>query len=161
MTDEGVLAQLSDVDALACTLMGEAAGDGKDGSSVEERIAVGCVVRNRAAAPGYGGPTLKGVCLRKLQFSCWNENDPNRPRMLAMARVLLAQRDGTALGGMLDPFLRESLYLAHGLAVGILQDRTKGANHYLTAALLAQSPPGWANPAKIVARIGSHVFFKL
>lgn len=71
-----------DIDTLARTLYGEARGEDKQG-----RIAVACVVLNRVKkqkmcgwriVAGQKVPTIDATCLKKWQFSCWNENDPNR-----------------------------------------------------------------------------------
>lgn len=47
------------------TLLAEAGGEGFDGM-----VAVGNVIRNRAAKRGL---TVDEVCLQHLQFSCWND----------------------------------------------------------------------------------------
>jgi N-acetylmuramoyl-L-alanine amidase len=155
MLDQEILDALTGPQALACTMMGEAGGDGRDGSSVEERIAVACVVRNRARERNKYGDSIKAVCLRKWQFSCWNVGDPNRPRLMAMA--LRYATNQPQMHALLD----ESLYLAEGVASGIILDRVHGANHYLTEALYRAKPPRWATLTAPVARVGSHVFFKL
>jgi hypothetical protein len=41
-------------------------------------------------------------------------------------------------------------------------DVTSDADHYLTAALLREKPPGWTlPPARKVAAIGAHVFYRV
>lgn len=155
MTDQEVLDALTGPQALACTMIGEAGGDGKDGSSVEERIAVACVVRNRARERNKYGDSIKAVCLKRWQFSCWNVGDPVRPRIMAMAlRYATNQPQMSALHD-------ETLYLAEGVASGVVLDRVAGANHYLTEALYKTAPPKWAKLTAPVARVGAHLFFKL
>ena len=39
------------------------------------------VIRNRADNPRWWGNDITDVCLKKYQFSCWNHNDPNYPRL--------------------------------------------------------------------------------
>ncbi len=161
MTDAQILEGLTDVEAVACTLMGEAVGDSKDGSSVEERIAVGVVIRNRAKVAGYGGPTLKGVCLRPKQFSCWNEGDPNRARLLAYGQKLIERRGNLQALDNSDAYLVETYIIAVGIEQDGYLDRVHGANHYLTESLFTSAPPSWAKGRTPIAKVGSHVFFKL
>lgn len=61
-----------DIDILARTIYGEARGEPWEG-----KIAVAWVVRNRAERGGWWGDTIREVCLKPWQFSCWNETDPN------------------------------------------------------------------------------------
>ena len=155
MTDADILAALTNETALACTMLGEARGDAAQGhSSVEERIAVACVIRNRTRTPKRWGDSLKAVCLAPKQFSCWNAGDPNRPRLLAIAYRLVTQQPS------MDRLVDETLYLAAGIASGILLDQTLGADHYVTEALY-KSPkrPSWVNALAFTRQIGAHVFF--
>lgn len=155
MTTDEILTHLSDMHALALTMFGEARGDGRDGSSVEERVAVGCVLRNRLRTPKRFGDSFKAVALRRLQFSCWNAGDPNRPLLLTQAYRLATGQPP------MDDLLEETLYLADGIARGVMLDQTGGATHYLTAALY-RSPqcPGWAKTTSPLRTIGSQVFFR-
>lgn len=164
MTDQQILDKLSDVQTLALTMMGEAGGDSREGrSSLEERVGVACVIRNRAREPHRYGDSLKAVCLKKWQFSCWNAGDPNRVRLLRWAYLFATGQP------VLDPLVEESVFLAHGIATGILLDRVQAANHYCTTALLVSpSAPAWAflNKSRTVRRepvaiCGSHTFFRL
>lgn len=74
-------AQKDPGDALTLTALGEARGDDHDGSSLEERVAVMCVIRNRVIAERYGG-TWAAVMFGLRQFSCWNAGDSNRAYLL-------------------------------------------------------------------------------
>src|SRR5258708_18614543 len=71
---------LSDLEIVARTVWGEARGEGVDGW-----VAVSWVIKNRAGHPGWWGRDLKSVCLKRAQFSSWNIDDRNRPKMLALA----------------------------------------------------------------------------
>lgn len=98
---------------------------------------------NRAAHPGWWGKTPIEICLKPWQFSCWNENDPNRPKILA-----------------LDP--SDSDYaIALGLAKkalnGSLPDITGGADSYYDQAIDA---PDWASSATYTATIAGQLFFR-
>ena len=154
MTEQEIRDRLTDVQAAALTAHAEARGDQADGSSVEERIAVLCVIRNRARQTGKG---FKAVCLRPLQFSCWNTGtDPNHLALLVAAEQVLA-------GEPLDPLLRETLFLAQGVADGVVLDRSGGATSYY--APKAMKPPGrvpvWARDVTPCARVGNQLFFRV
>ena len=59
---------------LAKTVWGEARGEDWIG-----QVQVAHVVINRLKIGGWYGRTITEVCLKPFQFSCWNDNDPNRP----------------------------------------------------------------------------------
>ena len=138
MTDEDVKARLTHVQATACTMLAEAGGDNLDGSSVEERIGVGCAIRNRVKTRRFGD-TFRDVCLRRKQFSCWTPSrDQNHRRLMAVAANLVA-------GVLPDPILVETLYLAEGVIGGAIMDSTHGATHYYAPKAMRPkgSKPGW------------------
>lgn len=127
-----------DRDTLIRTLFGEAAFEPEAG-----QIAVVHVIRNRllrGPARRFGG-TPAGVCKKPWQFSCWNPNDPQLPRLLA-----------------LDP--DGPMYLSLGQVVDrawALPDSVGGADHYY-ASYIAR--PSWAvPPARETARHGVHRFY--
>lgn len=167
MDEKAILDQLTDVEALAGTMYAEAAGDAKEGgSSVEERIAVGCVIRTRVSnyrAYGATAQTLKAVCLAHnakgtYQFDCWRPGSgANHDRLVAQIGLLVEGKPLT------DLVLRETLYLAEGIVSGALLDRTKGANMYYAPVSMipAGSEPSWAKGKTPVAVIGSQRFYKL
>lgn len=148
---------------LALTMTGEAVGDARDGSSIEERIAVGCVVRNRLAKPGRFGGTWAGVCLRPWQFSCWNANDPNRRRLLTLADAYI--RDAAAACGD-DRRFAETLWLAGGIIQGSILDIVEGADHYFNPKIVAAPPWAFEDTKRTRLRkpdavVGSHQFYAL
>lgn len=70
----------ADVDIIARTIAGEARGCG-----YLDMLAVGAVLRERLLRPGWwSSPNHDwfSVCTKPWQFSCWNENDPNRKTIL-------------------------------------------------------------------------------
>ena len=156
---------LSNLDALALTMIAEAGGDWREGgSSVEERLAVGAVVRNRVQTKKRWGTDFRSVCLAPRQFSCWNAGtDPNHVRLMAMAERL-------TLGVPTpDPLFMETAYLAKGLINGTILDRTGGATSYYAPAAMkpAGSKPFWVflngkDGAEHVptAVVGSQVFYR-
>jgi len=156
VTDLEIRGALSDVQVLALTCFAEARGDAKEGSSsVEERIAVGCVCRNRLRRPDRWGHSYREVCLAPKQFSCWNAGtDPNHVALMAVAyRMATGQPT-------MDPLLDETLFLADGIMRGVLLDRVNGAVSYYAPA--AMKPPGRV-PAAAVGKktlpVGNQLFY--
>jgi N-acetylmuramoyl-L-alanine amidase len=154
MTTDDIKELLTDRHAVALTIFGEARAEPLVG-----QVAVGCVIRNRLARPTRFGASWKLVCLRKLQFSCWWEQGgaANFAAVMAAAERLVSG---------FEPAPRSALAHALWVADGVMQagtpDVTQDANHYLTAALLREKPPGWTlPPARKVADIGAHVFYKV
>lgn len=145
----------TDIATLARTIWGEARGEPFLG-----KLAVGWVVVNRAGRPGWwGGPDLRSVCLKPWQFSCWNQNDPNRARMLTLA--IGAPLQSAERNGLEDSVFRDCYAAAVLAAGGHLPDPTSGATHYFAAQLARQGrPPAWAEGRHPVASIGGHLFFK-
>ena len=132
----------NDIETMARTIWGEARGEGAPGME-----AVAHVIKNRTRDPRWPG-SFESVCLQPRQFSCWNENDPNRAQLVKLGNDDLS-------------FLR-----AQAIALDVitlrLADSTYGANHYLTVDLFRSAHrPAWADPETITARIGRHVFFEL
>ena len=66
----------SDLMIMAKTIWGEARGESYSG-----QVAVAWVIRNRAERGGWWGNTIREVCLKDQQFSCWNHNDCNRAQI--------------------------------------------------------------------------------
>lgn len=129
------------MEVLARTIYGEARGEPDAG-----KVAVAWVVLNRAADPRWPD-TVAGVCLQRAQFSCWNDRDPNRAALIAIT--------------LEDEDLRICMAAGWQAVGGITGDPTRGANHYLTAALAERTPPAWFDWAHVTARIGGHLFLTL
>ena len=121
-------------DLLARTIYGEARGEGKKGMQ-----AVANVVMNRVKKGGWWGASIKDVVLKPYQFSCWNENDPNR------AIILKAT----------DAQLKQAREIADAAIAGTLPDITGGATHYHAKSIT----PYWAASLTKTASIGNHVFY--
>lgn len=145
----------NDLKIMAQTIFGEARGETRRG-----RMAVGCVIMNRAVKaaeytaskkrphPLFGNGSLTSACLRKYQFSCWNENDPN-----------LAKLHAVRLG---DSVFNECVAVALDVIANRLletyagRDPSCGALHYYVSG----SPvPGWHQGERPSAMIGRHLFF--
>lgn len=151
-------AQLTDVLALFLTAWAEARGDAREGhSSVEERLAVMCVIRNRVKSGRFGGASYRSVCLEPNQFSCWNYGtDPNHLALVSLAQSALA-------GVVREPLAVETEYLALGVIGEEVLDRTGGATHYYSPASMvpADRVPRWAMGKTPTADIGRQKFFLL
>lgn len=125
------------VDVLARTLWGEARGEGPKGME-----AVACVVMNRVKrAASHFGTSVKDCCQKPFQFSCWNERDPNRARLLAVTTA--------------DTNFAQALAIAARAVGGALADVTAGATHYHTRAVR----PDWAAGKTPCFELGSHLFY--
>jgi hypothetical protein len=155
MTDADVLAALDDQQTLALTAYAEARaivlllnrqGQVASHSPIEELVAVMCAVRNRRGHPARWDSvdgSFKSLCLAHAQFSCWTPNSgTNHDALMAQAQVLVGV-SGTAL---IDPELRECLYLAQGVMMGEIRDRTGGATSYYSPAAMVPvgRVPMWA-----------------
>lgn len=131
-----------DLMTLAATVLGEA-----EGESYEGKVAVAHVVMNRARDPRW--PDTPGaVCLQALQFSCWNLGRQRYPVMLAPKKRVGADT------------WADCMRAAFAAMAGFEPDPTHGANHYLAPDSLARLP-SWADPARKVATIGGHDFYRL
>lgn len=126
-------------DVMARTAWGEARSEGATGMQ-----AVLNVIMNRTKKGGWWGATPAEVCHKKSQFSCWNLNDPNRAKMLAVNDT--------------DANFRTAKELARAAYAGTLPDITGGATHYLNPAALS-SLPSWTKSLTKTAQIGNHVFY--
>ena len=90
--------------------------------------------------------------LRKTASPFWVYRSIHE-HIMALARAWLAG------GGIIDPLVRETEFLAGGIIDAVLLDRVNGATHYY--APRAMRPPGrvpdWATDHKPVARRRSSV----
>lgn len=124
-------------DILARTAWGEARGCGEDGM---QRVLN--VVMNRATNPRWWGHDPAEVCLKPWQFSCWNADDPNRPKLEAVTDA--------------DPQFRIALDLARAAAAWNLPDLTGGADSYFVKTM---TPPPWTRGATHTVDDGWHSFW--
>ena len=126
----------SDLDTAARTVWGEARGEDYEG-----QVAVAHVLLNRVKARHRREHTLSGVCLEPFQFSTWNENDPNRDKLMRLGphdrAYMVAYR--AVLDAVLD----------------LEDDQTLGATHYHALGV----SPNWAVGEEPSAVIGRHLFY--
>lgn len=146
--------------ALALTAIGEARGDDADGSSLEERVAVMCVIRNRVRA-GRFGSNWGAVIFQPKQFSCWNDEDSNRALLLSLSDGM-KQQPLQHLPQWLFALYAETYGLAQLVYQNTILDHTGGATHYYAPAAMkpAGSMPSWAL-GKMFKQIGSQRFYVL
>ena len=118
-------------DIVASTLILEAGGEYAEGAmeSVHEVIYNRSIKRSRA---------MSEVCLRKYQFSCWNENTVEW-------NISKAQK---------HPRWHEAMKIVN---TAQMTNYTKGADHYYADYIKA---PYWAKSLTRTTKIGRHIFFK-
>jgi spore germination cell wall hydrolase CwlJ-like protein len=133
----GKPAAMDDLEILARTLWGEGRGGSDEGLE-----AIAAVVMNRLRAPGERfGRTVAEVCLQPKQFSCWNADDPNRAKILALKGD--------------EPSLLRCRAIARRAIEGGLADPTFGAVHYHHRAIR----PNWAQGKQASIRVDDHLFY--
>jgi N-acetylmuramoyl-L-alanine amidase len=127
-----------DIDIMARTLFGEAKANDADDAK-----AIAWVIRNRLSyQKKRWGLSLADVCLARLQFSCWNSNDPNRKR------ITDASYENNA-------WLRRCRKIAQNVVDDIYIDPTSISTHYHTPAV----KPKWSKGKQPVYITKGHKFF--
>lgn len=140
-----VIQKMSDVDILARTLYGEARGElSRLDGGIGSLIAVANVIMNRYQRGGWYGKTIREVCLKPWQFSCWNPTDRNLPLLLE------------PLGGKVFGLCKQ---VAEEVMEGRWPDLTGGCDHYHATTL--KDLPKWALSGHPQFKIGQHVFYDL
>lgn len=142
-----ILDSLSETEILGLTIIGEARGE-----SIAGQVAVGCVIRNRLRA---NHKNYHEVCLSPRQFSCWNENDPNRVVLMELAGRLVSGDKIT------DPYLKQCIYIASGIQSWDIMDNTAGATNYMTRDLFDSNTVSWTKNATNMSIEGHHIFFNV
>lgn len=132
-----------DVDTMARTIWGEARSEGILGMQ-----AVACVIINRFHENIWyskykGEHSIKAVCLKPKQFSCWNDDDPNKK-----VCELVDKRNKQFV---------QALEISKDAKMGKLKDITNGANHYYADYI---KTPKWVKDMKFCVKIGRHNFYK-
>lgn len=133
-----------DLDILAKTIHGEARSEPFEGA-----LAVAWVVLNRVRL-GIRGSSVRDVCLARMQFSCWNQSDPN-------LRVIATTSPDA------DPSFLQAVAAAACAMSHSLPDPTGGATDYHTTSQPASAavwPPGWAADYTPTVRLGAHSFYR-
>jgi spore germination cell wall hydrolase CwlJ-like protein len=136
VTGAALTVSAQDLDLMARTVWGEARGEGEAG-----QVAVAWVIRNRLARPRRFRPTIAGICLQPLQFSCWNADDPNRPKLDRLSAD--------------TPGFAAITAIARDVLAGARPDPTQGAQFYYSSAAV----PSWAEGHRPCAEIAAFKFF--
>lgn len=134
---------LTDEQLLALCMYGEARNQGLDGM-----LAVGSVIVNRVKRGGWFGTGIKGVILKPMQFSCLNENDPNRA---TLEHIALDFADSL---NQLD-VLKRCYWIAKGITEGMLSSNVGSCCYYKTRFCNAS----WAASMRLTVTIGDHEFY--
>lgn len=131
---------------LALTLYGEARGE-----PIESVIAVGCVARNRVKSKINS--TYNDIVHKPRQFSCWNDEDPNKS-MLEMMKLNIDNNKNTV-------FL-QCVFIAGGIIDEKLLSNIGRSMNYLETNLYKKlkktNPNHWASKLSVVAVKGHHTF---
>ncbi len=131
----------NELDVLTATIWGEARGCMRNAM---ENVAQ-CVL-NRAADEWDRGGVI-GVCLAPLQFSSWNEDDPNRADIFIAAKQLNP-----------EPSWKIARLVATVALAGHNPNRIQGADSYFAVGMAR--PPYWAKaPAIKVYSDGWHAYW--
>jgi hypothetical protein len=133
-----MIATADDLWILASTVYGEARGEPLVG-----QVAVAWTVRNRALHHStWRGQSIQQICLAPKQYSCWNEGDPNRPKVLAVT--------------LNDPVFLGCLHVAIDVLGELSWSPVGCATHFYAGSRV----PAWAKGKTPVAVIGRHRFFE-
>ena len=124
----------------ATTIFCEASGEPS-----EARRGVAHVIVNRANRPLRFGATVAAVCLRRMQFSEWNDDALDNRNL---ERAALADDD--------DPIMLDCL-AAFDEAVAGGTDVTGGATHYHDDSI---QPPDWTVGAVRTCKLGRLIFYR-
>ena len=116
---------------------GEARGEPDGGMQAVINVMV-----NRKNDPRFPR-SLAGVARQHRQFSAFNTEDPNRPKLEEVAED--------------DPQYQHARRLALFAELGILWDITDGATHYHADTI---GRPAYLEDAEVTAVIGNHVFYR-
>lgn len=151
VTRNPIRATETDIEVLARTVFGEARGETMQGQiavayTVVHRAQIALAFKNQHGKPHplFGDGSLASACKMPWQYSCWNQNDPTRARMVTVTAN--------------DPAYQRALYVAHAVVCGQISDALPGSTHYYNPDVVAA--PVWSAKARFMGSIGSHRFFK-
>lgn len=141
-----------DLEILTRTIWGEARGE-----TMRGQRAVACVIINRWRSGKWfngidtnndGMESITEVCQQAWQFSSWNKNDPNLPKLLA-ARIGEKSFDDCLNVAIMT--IEDSMSERWAG-----RDPSRGATHFYVAG----SPrPRWHTTQTPCAIVGKHLFF--
>lgn len=130
-------------DILARTLWGEARGETLAGIEAVANVIMNRVRFAQDRGGFWWGDDITAVCQKPYQFSCWNKNDPNYFKLLAVTpddrAFAMCQR------------------VARRAVNNVLTDNTMGATHYHNDSV----SPSWTRHQSPTTRIGNHTFYRI
>lgn len=137
---------------MALTLWAEARGEPEAG-----KIAVASVIIERVDRRKWDGESVREVCLWPKQFSCFNPDDKQRPKLMGMAQHFEASL-------LVDVQLKECYRIASGiLGNTIPRDFDIMRTHccqYLNPKTAAKTRVNWlAGGMRSLKIVGRHEFF--
>jgi hypothetical protein len=94
------------------------------------------------------GMTVKDVILAPKRFACFQEGNPNRLGLMAIA-------GGWDKAFQRNKHLRECYRIAEGVMSGDLPDNVSGATHYKRS----KDQASWTEAKELVAVIGEYEFY--
>lgn len=141
--------KLTGSQVLALTIYGEARGE-----STRGKIAVGSVILERVDHRDWDGKTIPEVCLKKWQFSCYNENDPNYRKLLHIAE----NWDKEIVANMV---LNSCWGISLGLISGDINRTPEIAESHCCQYATARGAEKahWDDKMKVILREGAHIFY--
>lgn len=128
-----------DDEIMARTAIGEARGDG----DIAMQAVMWTLVNRFTAKRWFSGQSIAGTALKKEQYDCWLQTDPNYGLITNI----------TAEVSLLTLALR----WASAVTKDMIPDPTLGATHYYADSIAA---PAWVNGATFTAKIGRQLFYK-
>ena len=141
-----------DLETVSRTIWGEARGE-----TMRGRRAVACVIINRwksgkwfngTDANNDGVESIAEVCQQPWQFSCWNKNDPNLPKLLAVALGDFVFGECATIAKMVIEDSMTPRYAG--------RDPSRAATHYYVDGTAI---PKWRGGKSPCAILGRHLFF--
>ena len=136
----GVNSQANDLWIVASTVYGESRGEPDFG-----KRAVAAVIKNRQLFhPRWRDKTLAEISRTPKQFSCWDPDDPNYAKLLALT---IATPD-------FAPCLQATIDILSGTVASPVARST----HFHTTAM--HPVPGWAVGKTPHIVLGNHVFYQ-
>lgn len=132
-----------DLHVMTLTVWAEARGESREG-----KVAVAASIFNRFNAKRwFSGQSLAETCQFPWQYSCWNKNDPNRAKLLALSPEKASYKT-----------CQEAVLQAEqGLLLPEWWDRK--VTHYFNPKAVAKTPT-WAVGEPIAGVIGRHQFYR-
>lgn len=128
-----------DQEIMARTAVGEARGEG----DIAMQAVLWTILNRFTAKKWFSGQTLAGTALKHLQYSCWNQNDPNYGLITNMSGDI--------------GLLRSAMQWAANISYGMIPDPTLGATHYFADSI---EPPNWTATGIFTVKIGRQSFYK-